>query len=452
MNAVLAGLASNPALPSALLDRLIAVRALAEELARRPDLSPHHVCALLAFNDATVTHTLLENGLVAPKDVPLSNPRVALVVTGHPDADPSVARSLAADRDETVRLALPEQARALPADVVEHLAHDPDERVVAELVTFHALPSSLAESLSRHPSAEVRRALAASPHTPPRLLVRLRDFPRELAQNPATPAVIAADLVHHHATRYWLAARTDLPGEVYAELAADVQPGILAQLAGNPAVPVDVLRTLVTTRASQRALVRNPALPLDLLLEVVAAARIEPEQVPRVASASEPELRTLAASVVGQARMLVALRADLPLDLFQQLVSDPDPGVASAVVTNPLATVEQLWRSVERHGARLYPRVALNPACPPELLHHMALRADGVGETYRAIARHPRVRGETLVLCLGDAQARHLVAGHPRLPVPVIVELLGDEFTAGPAAANPSLPVAVMEELLNSTT
>jgi hypothetical protein len=365
-----------------------------------------------------------------------------------------VARSLAADPDESIRLALPEQASALPADVIEHLAHDPDDRVVAELVTRHALPSALAEPLSRHPSPEVRRALAATPHTPPRVLARLRDFPRELAQNPATPAVIAAGLANHHAARYWLAARTDLPGEVYAELAADVEPGVLARLAGNPAVPADVLRTLLPSRAAQRPLVRNPALPLDLLLDLLleVAARVEPEPVPRVASASESELRALAASDIAPARMLVALRADLPLDLFQQLVLDRDPGVAAAVVTNPLVTVDQLWWLVERHGARLYPRAALNPLCPSELLHHMALRAGGVGETYRAIARHSRVRGETLVLCLGDAQARHLAAGRPALPVPVIVELLGSEFTAGPAAANPSLPVTVMEELLNSTT
>jgi hypothetical protein len=79
VNAVLAGLASNPALPPGLLDRLIAVPSLADELARRPDLSPHHVRALLAFNDAAVTHALLEKGWVAPADVPLTNPHVAPV-------------------------------------------------------------------------------------------------------------------------------------------------------------------------------------------------------------------------------------------------------------------------------------------------------------------------------------------------------------------------------------
>lgn len=449
MNAVLDGLASNPALPSSLLDRLIAFPALAEELAQRLDLAPHHVRALLAVGDAAVTYTLLDKGWVAPADVPLSNPQVALAVAGHPDADPAVARSLAASGDVAVRLALPERARRLPADVIELLAGDQDDRVVAELVTFHALPSSLAEALSRHPGVEVRRALAASSYTPAAVLVRLGYFPRELAQNPATPPLLAAELLPHHVARYWLASRVDLPPEVYAELASELEPGILAQLAGNPAVPVEVLRSLVTTRAAQRELLRNPAVPLDLLVEVAAAAQIGTAVVPRVAVASEDELRALVASDVVQARMLVGARADLPLELVQQLVSDPDPGVAAAVVTNPLVTVEQLWWLVERHGAVVYPRVARSPLCPSELLHHMASRADGVGEVHRAVARHPRARGETLLLCLEDAQARHLAACHPALPVPTIMELLGGEFTAGPAAANPSLPVAVMEELLS---
>lgn len=117
-------------------------------------------------------------------------------------------------------------------------------------------------------------------------------------------------------------------------------------------------------------------------------------------------------------------------------------------MTNPLVTIDQLWALASRHGDRVYAAVARNLRCPAELLHHMALRASGV-EIYRAVARHPHALGETLLLCLEDAQARHLAAAHPHLPVATIVELLGSEFTARPAAANPSLPVRVMEELVD---
>ncbi|RDI25602.1 hypothetical protein DFR72_108300 [Lentzea flaviverrucosa] len=451
VNAVLEGLASNPALPGYLLDRLVTRPGLAAELADRADLTPEHVRALLAHGDSMAVHRLLENGKVTPADVPIANESVALVLTGRPDADPALTRALAFHPDPSVRARLPESACSLPADVVALLARDPEPEVVAELVLFHALPPTLAESLSRHPSPDVLRALASSPHTPASVLARLPSgtLARELAANPATPPAAAADLLPHHASRYFLAGRPDLPAGVYEQLASELEPGILSHLAANPAVPVPVLRQLTGTRALRRVLLRNPAIPLDLLEDLAPAARIGPDLVPRIASASPAELRALAASPVAQVRMMVAARADLPPDLFTCLVLDDDPGVAGAVVVHPLVTVPQLWELASRHGSRLYPRVASNPLCPAELLHHMVLRAASVRETCRVVARHPCASGETLVLCSEDAQARHFAAAHPHLPVPVVVELLGSEFTAGAAAANPSLPVRVMEELVD---
>lgn len=452
VNAVLEGLASNPALPATLLDRLVTHPELAPDLAQRADLSPAHVRALLAYGDSTTVYTLLDKGLVHPADIPITNESVALVVTGSPDADPALARALAFHPDPALRARLPEWACPLPADVVDLLVRDPDPSVVAELVLFQPLPLASAVSLSSHPSLDVRRALASSPHTPPSVLTSLSSsdaFVRELAANPATPASVAADLLRHHASRYFLAERADLPPGVYEQLASELEPGILSRLAANPAVPVPVLRQLTATRALRLALLRNPAIPLDLLVELAPTARIGPDPLPRIASASVAELRELASSRVAQVRMLVAARPDLPADLFAGLVPDPDAGVAAAVAVHPLVTVAQLWELVERHGPRLYPRVARNPLCPPELLHHMASRAGSVEKTYRAVARHPAAWGETLLLCLEDAQARHLAAAHPHLPVPAIVELLGSEFTAGAAAANPALPVHVMEDLVN---
>lgn len=141
-------------------------------------------------------------------------------------------------------------------------------------------------------------------------------------------------------------------------------------------------------------------------MQVAATARIGPEPVPRIAFATEVELRALAASATVQARLLVAGRADLPVDLVSRLVADPDPGVAAAVATNPLVTVDQLWALASRHGDRVYAAVARNLRCPAELLHHMALRASGA-EIYRAVARHPHALGETLFAvpggCAGPA-------------------------------------------------
>ncbi|GHH55731.1 hypothetical protein GCM10017774_72580 [Lentzea cavernae] len=431
-----------------MLDRLAAIPSLAPLLAERADLSASHVRTLLSHGNPSAVHTLLEKGLVHPADVPVANESVALVLTGHPATDSSLTRALAFHPDPTVRRRLPEHAHSLPADVIDRLACDTPE-VAAELAASHALPPAVTWALSRHPSIDVRRAVAASSFTSAPVLVALSsedDLARELASNPATPPPVAADLVRHHASRYFLASRTDLPVPVYEELASEFEPGILTRLASNPAVPAHVLRQLTDTRALRHVLLRNPAVPLDLLVELAPVARIGSDPVPRIASASAAELRELAASPVAQVRMMVAARPDLPLDVVAGLVGDPDDGVVAAVVTSPSVSVAQLWELVSRPG--VFPRVALNPLCPAELLQHMALRGSSVGETCRAIARHPNASGETLLLCLGDAQARYLAAGHPHLPVDEIVRMLGSEFTARAAASNPSLPVRVMERLV----
>ncbi|MFD4675911.1 hypothetical protein ACFWNN_39735 [Lentzea sp. NPDC058450] len=423
MNLELEGLASNPALPSFLLDRLVHDATLAPDLAARGDLTESHVRTLLSHGSSSVAYVLLSRRTVAPADVPLTDEAVALAVTSHPDADPSVARVLAHHPDESVRAELPEWAASLPQDVIARLAADTPP-VVAELLLFHAVPASLASALSDHPSPEVRAALARSPHTPAEVLTSLSPEPlaRELASNPATPPSLAADLLPWHASRYYLASRTDLPESAYAALASELEPGILANLAANPAVPVPILRSLAETPTLRGAVLHNPAIPLDLLVELAPVARTGANLVPRIESATPAELESLAGSPVEQVRMMVA----------------------SVVAGRPGVVLEDL---VARHGPWLYPRAAANPLCTPELLHHMASHADSAA-TYRAVARHPAAAGETLLLCLGDARARHFAAAHPNLPEGTIMELLGSEFTAGAAAANPSLPLYAMEHLV----
>ena len=449
MDTVLDGLAANPALPAALLDDLVSVAddVVSLELAQRPDLTPSHVRVLLQRSPAVVS-VLLSSGRVSPAEVPTSDPWVALAVTEHPDASPAVARALAVHPDPAVRVRLAESARSLPPDVVLQLFYDSSAEVVAEVLHFHSVPAELAEELSTHPSVDVRRALAGNEHTPAPVLARLSFDERcayPLVTNAATPVSVLLDLMRDPWMRQWLAARQDLPASVYRELATD-EPRVRAKLAANPAVPADVLAALAGRHCDD--LLWNPAIPLELLASVAATARVPSFLAPRVAAASESELRVLASSATMQVRRLVAERRDLPADLLLQLADDPEFEVAAAVVPDPAVAVEQLWELVSRHGPRLYPRVARNPGCPADLLHHMALLDSSV-ETCRAIAEHPNACGETLLLCLEDHQARYSAACHPRLPVSKIVELLGSEFTARPAASNPSLPVAVMEKLLS---
>ncbi len=106
---------------------------------------------------------------------------------------------------------------------------------------------------------------------------------------------------------------------------------------------------------------------------------------------------------------------------------------------------------MHRHGTPVYPRVALNPNCPPDLLHHLVTHAPAGHRTFREVAGHPGASAATLLLCLRDERGR-AAARHPNLPADVLLDLLAGPATAEAAAANPSLPVSEMAKLLSPTT
>lgn len=407
----LRGLAANPAVPPHLLDVFVAHAngRLAYLLADRDDLSAEQVRALVdRIPEAgefagSVAGVLLTRGLVDPAELPTADPQVALRVAS---ADPALIRWLAGHPDPAVRVDLAKHVDQLPADVVDQLAHDPVEEV--------------------------------------------RDG---LVKNPSTPLAMLVDLVTHPdmIVRWDLAARPDLPHSAYERLSTDPIPGVRYAVAANPAVPESILCALAANadRDTRRELARNPVIPLDLLASMAASTRIGPTLLPRIAAASDAELRVLAGSTTMQVRMLVAERADLPADLMELLVADPDASVVRSLVANPVLTADQLWELDTRHGPRLYSRTARNPNCPVELLRHMADNGETVRKVYRDIAKHPNADADLLALCLRDERARPHAARNPNLPVETILELLGDWTVAGAAAANPSLPERVMVELLS---
>jgi hypothetical protein len=375
----LRGLAANPAVPSHLLDDFVA-RAngrLAYLLADRDDLSAEQVRALVdRIPEAgefagSVAGVLLTRGLVDPADLPTTDPQVALRVAKQPGADPALIRWLAGHPDPAVRVVLAKDVDQLPADVVDQLAHD--------------------------------------------LVEEVRDG---LVKNPSTPLAMLVDLVAHpHMTVRWdLAARSDLPHWAYERLSTDPVPGVRYAVATNPVVSESILRAMaeVADRYARHELAQNPVIPLDLLASMAASTRIGPTLLPRIAAASEAELRVLAGSTTMQVRMLVAERPDLPADLIELLVADPDAGVVRSLAANPLLTADQLWAVATRYGPRLYPRTASNPNCPVDLLRHMAANGETVRKVYREIAKHLNADAGLLALCLQDERARPHAARNPK--------------------------------------
>ncbi|MFC8619700.1 hypothetical protein ACFT9M_25270 [Micromonospora purpureochromogenes] len=382
----------------------------------------------------------------------------------------------------------PAPAPGLPDDVIALLAADEDVHVPAALATWATLDPALAADLARHPHAEVRRGLALNPRTPPALLAALADggmpAPRHcfgclphpdhrreepcdgghetavagiayaVAENPATPGAAVVPLAAHPwtAVRAAVAARRDQPPRVYGALAADPIPGVRGALAENPAVGEEVIRELAADDGYdvRRCLAHNPAVPLDVLTGLAATTRIGPVLLPRVAAATDAEVRQLAAARVPAARMLVARRRDLPADVRDALAQDPDVKVVAAVADHAALTATQLAAMVARFGAKVATAVARNPGCPPDLLHRLAVDSPGGRRVFREITRHAATRADTLELCLAQPAARADVAAHPALPLPILAGLLDDPDPAvvEAAAANPALPASVMRRLL----
>ncbi|MEV6441341.1 hypothetical protein [Amycolatopsis sp. NPDC051716] len=431
------GLAANPALPAPLLDHLVATAddEVGPALAARGDLTRDHAGVLAARCGAGVWYPLLDSGLLTPADVPSGDPWRGLAVLEHPDADPAWFDRLARDPDPVIRAELSTRC-PLPEPVVDLLAADPD----LDVVTSAARCQRPTARLAADHRWDVRLALAANEQSPADLLRRIAgeaescrwspvawkpgaapiDLLATLAGNPATPPEIlpadAPELV-----RWRMASRTDLAGDVYARLAEDALPGVRWDLASNPAAVAFLPPLLARDRSREirQAAARNPRVPLGLLAELALETKVGRALVPRVATATEAELRTLAGSAAAQVRRLAAARPDLPADLVARFAEDPDAGVARAVAANPGLSPAQL-RTLARHGATVAARIAAHPHCPAGLAR--ALLPGAPVRALRALARHPGLPAESIVDLLGHS----------------------DERVGTAAAANPALPVAVM--------
>ncbi|MFF8605701.1 hypothetical protein ACF06X_07155 [Streptomyces sp. NPDC015346] len=492
MNHLLCGLAANEALPSELVDRLIALADddIAADLARRTDLSHAQAVELAARVGESAPQLAYAGRLTADDIDPLTQPRAALALleegAGPQEWTCLFAVDPAVERRERLA-ACPD----LPPDVAQTLAADPDVRVVAELA--RATTSDLAARLATHPHTEVRRGVAANEATPPAVLARLidgaglpparwcpvcdgSDTPFDVPpgascdggshayavhdmwwtalQNPATPAGAAAGFADHPSTlpRLLLAARPDLPPAVCRRLAADSHVGVRADLARNPAVDEALIRELAADEAPAvlRALAHHPRVPLDVLARLTAATRIGPTLLPRIAAASAAEVASLAQSPHPELRMLTAERRDLPPAVRDALAADADAKVVKSLAPHPGLSEDRLGAMLDRHGAQVAARVAANPDATPALLERLARAEPPVRKALREIARHRNATAPALLACLGDARARPVAAGHPALPPPVVAELLSDPDwqVVEAAAANPSLPRAVMTALL----
>ncbi|SES48813.1 hypothetical protein [Actinokineospora terrae] len=491
MDHLLYGLAVNPALPAALVDRLIDIAdaEMAVALAERGDLTAEQALRLVERQPEAA---LVGAGVLTVDGVD----SVALALPGRGVGDPEWTRRLAVEH--RVRLAA---CPGLPEDVVEVLAGDVEAAVVAGLAEA-TTSVEVVTRLAGHPHAEVRKALAGNEVTPPAVLAAVitgeglppltgclvcdretvpfvhdRECPRTDCDlragascdgshestvwethllalgNPATPLDAAIGFLDHPTWlfRERLAARPDLPLEAYRRLADDPIPGVRSVLAENPAIGDALIRQLARDDTYVRHQVaHNPRVPLDVLADLAVTTRIGPTLVPRIAAATPAEARDMAASPTAALRVLLAQRRDLPAQVRDALATDHDATVAKSIAPHPGLSEAQLRAMIDRHGTQVLGAVVRNPTASSALLEDVARHQPPSRKALRAIAEHPNATAPALLACLADDRARPLAAAHPALPPKTISELLtdDDEWTAQAAAANPSLPPEVMASLV----
>lgn len=454
----LCDLLGNPGLPSSVIDEFIAVSAddhLLSDLIWREDLTSAQTKALANRGRPGVLHTLIRFGHIPIEDVP-DDVESRLAAMHREGAPAEWALELVTHPDRPVRMQVAELAWNR-LDVVLLMENDEDAEIVGEIALSSRLPSDVAGRLARHPDVEVRDMLARNDEVAPEILAELLrsggDAPIETCAacrtqpsarcsdhsagrrririsalaNPTTPIAGMAAFVDwpDEWARSSLAGRADLDRDIYPVLAADPDPQVRALVAENPSIPVSLMESLGQDPepAVRRAVIENPAVPLGLLTRLAMTTKCTTDVVPRIESASEAELRELAASPRAQVRALVACRPDLPADLLTALLADRDPGVGKRLAQLRELNPDQLRGLADLHGPQLYKTLAWNPDCPPDLLRTIAEEGSAPGE----VASNPRTEPEILRALTQDQSllVRRSAWSNPSLPVDLMRHKLG---------------------------
>ncbi|WP_203184583.1 Mucin-2 [Streptomyces pratensis] len=448
-SSALDGVAANPALPTALLLRLIAFDGGGEgppfQALHRPGLPERAVAAVLAH--------------------PVPNARVQFARSGQ--AEPGQRARLAADPSPEVRATVaygPEwthdprkKVRPLPDAVCTRLLEDSELSVRSALLDSPHLAPSFLGSLVRHPDPAARRAalhlwdeLPTDTHTAllddPDPEVRRSAALRACTHDARLTAVLLRD-----PTALPQALRRGLLGRADAErlLAEGVH---LAGLARNPSLPADLVDLLAVdpddgvrlavslrpelTEARRAAIDFTVAPRARGDVDWVAAGIADQEVLRRAATSAHPLLRRAAAR-----------SPLLPPDLLRLLAEDTDDVVRTHLAVHHPDTPEHVLMSVyARLGGTFSAWMATgHPRFPREGL--AARFADHPDGTYRQLAVRDPAAGPGLIDRLShdpDTWTRQAAAVHPRLPLPRLLEALTLPELAYSAGANPALPPGEM--------
>ncbi|MEU3464749.1 hypothetical protein ABZ721_32975 [Streptomyces sp. NPDC006733] len=446
-----AGLASNPAAPSAVLLRVLALddRWIRYRLKYRAVLPDEVAEAMLHHPDRDVRAALAESC----------------------GADPALrARLLDGPAADAMLVAVGPQpyrstAPALPDWAYERLLQDERSMVAAETANSVSIPAHMLTPLAVHPHSFMREAACR------RVWDELSDPVRATLLSDPEPDVrnmAALQVMREDAERtsHLLAAFAGtwriMDVAEHGRLTREACEGLLAagehldQLARNPTLPADLAAVLATHEdpavrlavsarpglsEQQRAAIDWTVRPEDRLdtLRWVWDARDDPQTLRQCATSAHTWLRRSAAVI-----------PDLPDDCVQRLAEDEDFAVRLLLAENHPNAPAELLLDLYLHGT--HRAVAMLVSVPGFPTTGLAARfADAPDHRARALAvRDPGASPELIERLSRDPDAcvRAAAAGDPRLPVPRLVELLEDPVVGAVAAANKALPITAMEALL----
>ncbi|MFG2874476.1 hypothetical protein ACGFYU_05585 [Streptomyces sp. NPDC048337] len=486
------GLAANPALPSGLLDRLLALAVaggpeaaegpfdfdteeLALALADRPDLGRARARVLAARAESTAVGLAYGGQLHADDVDPGAWPLAAVALLDAGADRPAWARLLAAHPDPGIRWRLA-SCPGLPTDVAETLAADPDTGVVAELALWTT--AEVATRLARHPHAEVRYAAALNEAAAPAALAALITG---VGLDPAVSCLVC-DIKDVPFTHHPYCPDPDC--ELRSGAACDGTHGSTVEetrerAARNPATPAAAAATLA---GDPSMLVRwTLAERSDLPREVYARLAEDPVPGVREAVAGNPAIgedlvRALAADPSHEVRRALARHPGLPLDVLAGLarstrigsvlpprIAAATPGELAGLAASPHAAVRMLvahHRDLEPElrdalaadpDAAVVSAVAPHPGLAEERLRSM-VAAHG-GRVVARVAANPDAPGALLEeLARREPPVRKVlraIAAHPHATAEALRPCLADPKAGPIAAAHPALPPALLVDLLD---
>lgn len=434
-----AGLFPLPECPATLIEAGLAnlTPALARALLRHPNLTPAQLEALENGVRAKRAGTVRIRDVRQHRNHPKRPPTVTR------DLLDAVARGLAPELLESSRNnRQPDPALLPPAlrDALEGVAplwlaqaaRDPHylhhlhqlepQRLAFPLAQNPDCGAVTLTALARDEHAEVRRAVAAHPNTPPDAL-----------------AVLAGDSDGHTALRALRHPNT--PPETLRDALLGPRSRALVA-ASNPSTPVEALRAYAATEMAQdlaHRLLSNPSTPVDLLLAALhedASSTHAAELLAAHPHAPYDKLHHLALHADVQVRVHLADNPALPEDILLLLATDLQTEVRSAVAQRAPAP-EAFFRSMldDPAGevrAAVRQRLGLAPApdrfSEPE---HPALKDL---QEYSVVRR-------ALYAARSDAQPE-VLTGLIDDPDPTVLVML---------ALNPSTPVRVLETLTTAS-